>query len=1118
MLCSKCGIENPDSAKFCIECATPFARKCPSCGAENPPRAKFCAQCSTAIDVPKGGSSVARQPDATVVNVNREVDSVPADGERKTVTALFADIKGSMDLMEDLDPEEARAIIDPALKLMIDAVHRYDGYIVQSTGDGILGLFGAPLAHEDHPQRALYAALRMQEEMRRYSTKLREAGNPPIEARVGINTGEAVVRSIKTGDAHTEYTPIGHSTSLAARMQTLAPTGSIAVTEATEKLCAGFFNFKALGPTRVKGVTEPINVFEVVGLGPLRTRLQRAVGRGLTKFVGREREMDAMKHAAELAKSGHGQMVAAVAEAGTGKSRLFFEFKAKNQSGWMVLEAFSVSHGKASAYLPVIELLHAYFDIAPEDDIRKRREKVTGRVIALDRSLEDSLQYFFALLGLVEGDDPLATMDGQIKRRRTLEAIKRILVRESLRQPLMIIFEDLHWIDEETQAVLNLLADSIANAKMLMLVNYRPEYSHGWGNKTYYTQLRLDPLGKESAEEMLTALLGVGPELTLLKMLVAGKTEGNPFFIEEMVQSMFEDGALARNGAVKLVRPLASIRIPTTVQAVLTARIDRLRPGEKDLLQTLAVIGKEFPLILVREVIPKSPEELDRMLSELQLAEFIYEQPASGDIEYTFKHALTQEVAHGSILLERRKTIHEQIGAAMEVLYRDRIDDHVDELAHHYERSANAPKGVHYLSISAHHAAQRGLLGEGIARSERALKLLETLPKTPEHNERELALLSSLGLSLFFAKGAAAPESVALNERTVTLSRRLGNNRKLFGSLSVTSACRVERGEIISADQLRDEILTVGENTGDIAYVSAGAVCAAWTTLWLGRVADSCAYAEKGLSAYAHGGYQIDDWLMRPDLLGFHIAALARWMMGFPDRALAHAANAGERNLDPINRANGLRVIAEIHGLRGELILAEEVAREFVELCAQSGIGGVLGVGTANAIATLGWVLTLRGEFRQGLAELRRAIEVTGQSGQKLFLPLYYGRIAFASIASGDENAASDAIAEALRWSNQTEERCWNAELKQAQGILAIRRSNFDDAEQAFRIAIRIAREQDAKSWELRATTSLARLLTEEDRRDEARAMLADIFNWFTEGFDTADLKDAKALLDELSV
>ena len=692
----------------------------------------------------------------------------PIEGERKTVTALFADIKGSMELMEDLDPEEARAIVDPALKLMIDAAHRYDGYIVQSTGDGVFALFGAPVAHEDHPQRALYAALRLQEELKRYSAKVVADGSSPIQGRVGINTGEVVVRAIQTGAGQVEYTPIGHTTNLASRMQTAAPVGSIAVSEATRRLCEGYFILKPLGATKVKGVSEPVNVYEVTGLGPLRTRLQRSAGRGLTKFVGRQREMDAMKHAAAQAKAGHGQIVAAMAEAGVGKSRLLFEFKAISQAGWMVLEAISVSHGKASAYLPVIDLLHAYFGIDRDDDARKRRERVAGKIVILDRALEDTLPYLYSLLAIAEADDPLSAIDAQARRRRTHDAIKRILLRESLNQPLMVIFEDLHWIDEETQALLNLLADSIGTAKLLLLVNYRPEYSHQWNSKTYYTQLRLDPLGKQSAEEMLSALLAspapatqspgasrerpggdlqvadrvrAPDDLATLKRLIIERTGGNPFFMEETVQVLLDEGALVREGAaVRLTKALGELKIPPTVQAILAARIDRLPAGEKDLLQTLAVIGREFPVSLVRVVAGNSADELGRMLDALQLGEFIYEQPAAGDVEYTFKHALTQEVAYNSILSDRRKRLHERTGAAIETLYTASLDDHVSELAHHYSRSGNPDKAVEYLRRAGLQALARSAYQEALGQLSAAIEFLGRLPESLQRDDREAAL------------------------------------------------------------------------------------------------------------------------------------------------------------------------------------------------------------------------------------------------------------------------------------------------------------------------------------------------------------------------------------------
>ncbi len=514
MLCPSCAYDNPAEARFCGSCGSLLRKLCPRCGSDNPPRFRFCGACGAALN--------ADRP-AALLPASTAADALP-EGERKTVTALFADIKGSTELMRDLDPEEARAIVDPVLQLMMAAVHRYGGYVAQSTGDGIFALFGAPIAHEDHPQRALHAALAMQEELHRYADRLRAEGKIPVEARVGVNTGEVVVRTIETG-GHTEYTPVGHVTNLAARMQTAAPEGSIAASEATQRLCEGYFEFRALGPAVLKGLNTPIAVYEVVRAGPLRTHFQLSARRGLTKFVGREREIAAMAGALEQARAGHGQIVAAVGEAGAGKSRLMYEFKATVPDGCKVLEAYSVSHGKASAWLPVLELLRGYFGLQDAEDSATRREKVRATLAALDPALNEVLPFLLKLLGIQEGADPFAEMDPQIRRRRTLEAVKRVVIRESLKQPLVVIFEDLHWIDAETQELLDLLVDSVAGARLLLLVNYRPEYRHEWSGKSHYLQLRLDPLGGENGAAMLAALLGGSVELEALKRLIIERTE-----------------------------------------------------------------------------------------------------------------------------------------------------------------------------------------------------------------------------------------------------------------------------------------------------------------------------------------------------------------------------------------------------------------------------------------------------------------------------------------------------------------------------------------------------------------------------------------------------------------
>jgi len=555
--------------------------------------------------------------------------------------------------------------------------------------------------------------------------------------------------------------------------------------------------------------------------------LQRAAGRGLTKFVGREHEMETLKRAAELARQGHGQIVAAMAEPGVGKSRLYFEFKATSQSGWMVLETLSISHGKASAYLPVLDLLHGYFKIVGEDDPRTRREKVAGRVTILDRGLEDTLPYLFSLLGIVDGNDPLAQMDGQLKKRRTLEAIKRILLRESLNQPLMVIFEDLHWIDEATQEFLNLLAESLGTAKLLLLVNYRPEYSHKWNSKTYYTQLRLDPLGKESAEAMLTALLGDGKDLLPLRRLIIERTEGNPFFMEEIAQVLLDEGALVRDeaAALRLTKPLDALKIPPTVQGILAARMDRLPADAKELLQTLAVTGREFPLSLIHAVVAKSDEELNRLLDDLQLGEFIYEQPATGVIEYIFKHALTQEVAYNSVLMERRRQLHERTAAALETLYASSIEEHLAELAHHYGRSGNPDKAVQYLTRAGQQAMNRSAFAEAQAQLQQGLEWIKKLAESPERDSRELELASTLTQVLLITKGFTAPETRAAAERARDLAEKGGNLGQLVAQVFGIWRSVYFSGDYSTAVLLADRILYLAEREGSPA--SFGFACSA---------------------------------------------------------------------------------------------------------------------------------------------------------------------------------------------------------------------------------------------------------------------------------------------------
>ena len=1123
MRCSKCGTESTTSGKFCAACGSALSCRCPKCSAENAFTSAFCEDCGIAL-ADQATSTAASSSQAALTTPNIRITPEQSDalalvgGERKTVTALFADIKGSMELIEDLDPEEARALVDPALKLMMDAVHRYGGYVAQSTGDGIFALFGAPLAYEDHPQCALYAALRMLDEMRRYSAKLREAGNPPIEARVGVNTGEVVVRSIPTGEGHAEYTPIGHSTSLAARMQALAPTGSIAIADATRKLCEGYFTFKPLGPTRVKGVSEVVNVYEVTGLGPLRTRLQRAVRRGLTKFVGREREIEALRHAEELAQQGHGQIVAAMAEPGVGKSRLFFEFK-NNQSDWMVLEAFSVSHGKATAYLPVLELLNSYFGISGEDDAHSRREKVGGRVLMLDRALEDTLPYLFALLGLNERDDPLTQMDAQVRRRRMHEAIKLILLRESLNQPLLVIFEDLHWIDGETQALLNVLVDSIGTARMLLLVSYRPEYQHQWGSRTYYTQLRLDPLGRENAEEMLTSLLGDGSDLAPLKRLIIEKTEGTPFFMEETVQVLLDGGALVRNGTVKLTKPLAELKIPPTVQAILASRIDRLPSDAKELLQTLAVIGSEFPLSLIRAVVTKSDDEINRLLNDLQLGEFIHEQPALGDTLYIFKHALVRDAAYASLLRSTRRQLHGRIGDALKAQFPETAALEPELLARHYTEAARALDAIEYWLQAGRQAAERSFNQEAVGHLRNGLGLCEALPESTDRARLELALQQALSGPLMATTGWGSEESARTYARARELCAVLGETEQLFQVFHGQWINHLMGGELQIAREVATEFLSLADRE-DTTAIMYGHRMVGWTALLLGRLAEVRPNIDKALELYVpekHGPLRFR-FVHDGRVAGYCCLLCYQWLAGYPEQAMAtgEAAITYARRLKHSNSlAFALVLVALLAGMGGDALAAERCTKELLTLSHEQGFR--LHEIWGRAIA--GWAIGKLYRRVEGQSQLRQAIQGLMKSGQRVFLPLYLGFLAELEIENGALDGALQALDRAEELIARTHERWWQPDLHRLKGeaLLARGPGYRQDAETHFRQALDLAQAAGAKSLELRAATRLARLMHERGQRADAHALLDASYRQFSEGFGTIDLLEAQALLRSIS-
>jgi class 3 adenylate cyclase/tetratricopeptide (TPR) repeat protein len=757
MRCFRCQTDNKDDRRFCASCGAALALLCESCAFPNEHGATFCGGCGAPLAPSRSSPAVSAASRYTSPKTYTPAHLAERilggrdtlEGERKQVTVMFADLKGSMELLAERDPEDARRILDPVLECMMEAVHRYEGTVNQVMGDGIMALFGAPVAHEDHATRAGYAALRMMENLGSLSEDLERRVGVPVQIRIGLNSGEVVVRTIGN-DLRMDYSAVGQTTHLAHRMEQLAMPGAILVTEAFTRLTEGYLHFKPLGLIPVKGLPDPTEVFELVGAEPIRTRFQAASSRGLTRFVGRDDETQLLHEALDQAAAHSGQVVAVIGEPGVGKSRLFHEIvRSPRTRGWLVLETGSVSHGQMIAWMPVRHLLRSYFQLDDRAAPVDIREQVTTRLAALDSSLHDILPAVLGLLDLPVEDPAWEALDPEQRRQATLDGLRRLLVWQSHVRPLLLIFENLHWLDAETQTFLNRLVDGLRGTRILLLVNYRPEYNHGWASKTYYSQIRLDPLPSNHAEEFLGTLLGDAPDLLPLKTLLIERTQGYPFFLEESTRTLIEAKVVVgQRGAFHLAKEVSSVRVPATVQAVVGARIDRLNPGDKRLLQIAAVIGREFSLPLLQAVVGTGEGDLDAGLARLQAAEFLYETSLFPEIEYTFKHVLTRDVAYNSMLLDRRRALHARILSAIERLSGDRAAGEVEHLAAHAFLGEVWEKALVYLRQAGTKALDRSANREAVAFFEQALTALDHLPEGRAATEESIDIRLDLRRAL----------------------------------------------------------------------------------------------------------------------------------------------------------------------------------------------------------------------------------------------------------------------------------------------------------------------------------------------------------------------------------
>jgi class 3 adenylate cyclase len=746
MKCSKCQFENLDDMNFCGRCGAKLEKLCPECNFSNPTEYAFCGKCGQNLSPPSEPTPKERSFDEKLDRVQRNLpkgltEKILAqrdriEGERKQVTVMFCDMEGFTGLVERLGPEEAYGVMDQVYEILIHKVHDYEGTVNEMTGDGIMALFGAPIALEDAPQRAIRSAMAIHQAIDGFSDRVMDEFEiPTIKMRIGIHTGPVVVGTLGN-DLKVEFKAVGDTVNLASRMEGIAEPGTTYVTKETHRLTKGYFEFKSLGKVQVKGKKKPVEAYQVLKLGQAKSRLEAAEPRGLIKFVGRRRELANLEASFSKAKDGQGQVVGIVGEAGIGKSRLIIEFKkSMDAQDLTYLEAQCLSFGQSIPYLPFAEIIRKYFGIEEGARAFAVRKKISDKALDFDRILSESIPFLCDVLSVPTDRSALQQLGPKEKRDLTFEAVKALLLKESQVRPLIIVLDNLQWIDNASHELLNYLVESIVNTRVLLLGLYRPGYLHHWSDKSYYSHITLNPLSEEESATLAQDLLNIKELNADLRSLVLDRAEGNPLYVEEIVKWLLEIGAMARSGDgyVLKQRP-TELTVPHSIQDVIMARIDRLEQELKKTMQMASVIGRDFLYRLLKRISGMG-KELQTHLVKLQGLEFIFEKSLFPELEYMFKHILIQDVDYNSLLIKTRTHLHGRIGNAIEDVYKDRLDGHYENLAYHYRLSGNGEKALEYLILAAKKAADRFANEEAMAFCEEGLKILDKLPSS-EGNQK----------------------------------------------------------------------------------------------------------------------------------------------------------------------------------------------------------------------------------------------------------------------------------------------------------------------------------------------------------------------------------------------
>jgi class 3 adenylate cyclase/tetratricopeptide (TPR) repeat protein len=981
MKCPKCQFENPDTQKFCGECGTKLEKVCPNCGSNNPPQYKFCGECGQNLAIPS-------EPVPKELSFDQKLDKIQRylpkgltekiltqrdriEGERKQVTVMFCDMEGFTSLSERLGSEEAYDIMDQVYEILIHKVHDYEGTVNEMTGDGIMALFGAPIALEDAPQRAIRSSLAIHREMGRFSEKMKQERDdiPPLKMRVGIHTGPVVVGTLGN-NLRVEFKAVGDTVNLASRVEGLADPGATYVTEDTFKFTEGFFRFEALGQKRVKGKDIPVKVYRVIATSTRRTRFDVSTERGLTPLVGRERELELLLDGYMRSKASHGQALSIISEAGVGKSRLLYEFrKAVANEDVTFFEGKCLSYSRGVAYHPIIDILKSNFDILDKDDDLEIRNKVSRGLKALAVDEVSTSPYLLELLSVKDSGIDKITMSPETRKERTLEALKRIVLKGSEIRPLILAIEDLHWIDKSSEELQEELLGSIAGARAFLIYTYRPEFVHSWGARSYHSQVNLNRLSNRESLMMVSYLLGTEDLDNSLEEFILEKTEGVPFFIEELVKSFKDLKIIEReDNKYRLAKDLKEVAIPVTIQDVIMARVDSLAEGVKSLLHTVSAIGREFSYYLIKRVTNIAEQELLSQLSVLKDSELLYERGIYPESTYIFKHALTQEVAYNGLLLKKRNDIHEKIGKAIEALYPDRLEEHYELLTYHYARSANTDKAFKYLDLANQKTAKLNAMEEAKVYFDEAMKLLDKLPETEENRQRRISLL--VNQEVVFMLLFKFPEYYDLLTRYEPMAKELGYLELLGPFYGCMGQFEYSLGQFNQAIQTLSKAAEIAETRGDAEDAEQALTFLLWCNMDRADYDRALALKEDLLRKIEqHLNYRWYSWAMSGASRVY--SYLGRWDRAIEEgqKALSVAEESSDNSLITFAAWN----LSIAYNWKGD----SEMAIKYGELAVQK---AQTRADKAWAQRSLGWALCRVGKPNRGI-EILTALLPIFQSG-----------------------------------------------------------------------------------------------------------------------------------------